>query len=579
MKKNSVLNGLAARLLTGVALGAVAVSGASADEIVVTAAKRAQTLQEVPIAVSVVGADTIEKAQIRDLIDLQTVVPSLRITQLQNSSQTNFTIRGFGNGANNPGIESSVGVFIDGVYRSRSAAAILDLPVLERVEVLRGPQSTLFGKNVSAGAISITTKLPEFEWGGSAEASYGNYDQVLFKGSLTGPLSDTLAFRVSGSTNNADGYYTNIVDGTDQNERDRWSVRGQLLWEPTDVLSFRLIGDYNKIDENCCGAVQILNGPATLGIGAPTMFGGLGEEISDDSDPFARRVAVDTDTFNKLTGKGLSLQADWDLGGAQLTSITSYREQSDSATTDVDFSGADLSGASFQDAILDGVDLSGAILSDLDLRGAGLGRVKNLAALPFKELHPRQADLAGADLADLDMSGLDLSGANLKGANLKGANLRGANLSGVNLGGANLNAANLGGVDLQAADLTKANLSEAMVTGLRNFRKAASFKGTNIFLVNLPPAGFRDWAMANGAVALWICVLNPLVLIHLMGGVHNEMLMVGLMAAGIALTLQRHHVAGITLLTIAIAVKATAGLALPSARPESIASMTCWAPA
>lgn len=330
-------------LMAGVAVGALSSGAALAqsDEIIVTATKRPQTLQEVPIAVSVVSADTIEKSNIRDLIDIQTSVPSLRVTQLQNASQTNFTIRGFGNGANNPGIESSVGVFIDGVYRSRSAAAILDLPTLERVEILRGPQSTLFGKNVSAGAISITTKSPEFEWGGSVEATYGNFDQINFKGSLTGPITDTLAFRVSGSTNNRDGYYTNIVDGTDQNERDRWAVRAQLLWEPSDVLSFRLIGDYNKLDENCCGAIQVINGLATQIIGAPAPFG-LGAPISPAGDPFARQVAVDTDTFNRLTGKGISLQADWDLGFAALTSITSYREQSDNADTDVDFSGADL---------------------------------------------------------------------------------------------------------------------------------------------------------------------------------------------------------------------------------------------
>ncbi|WP_375202266.1 TonB-dependent receptor [Hyphococcus sp.] len=345
MKMNSNMNAFAARLLAGAAISAIAATGAAAqsDEIVVTATKRPQTLQEVPIAVSVVGAETIQKAQINDLIDLQTVVPSLRVTQLQNSSQTNFTIRGFGNGANNPGIESSVGVFIDGVYRSRSAAAILDLPTLERVEVLRGPQSTLFGKNVSAGAISITTKLPTFDWSGNVEASYGNYDQMLFKGTLSGPLSDNVAFRVSGSANKRDGYYTNIVDGTDQNERNRWALRGQLLWEASDALTFRVIGDYNKIDENCCGAVTILNGPATQVLAAPPPFG-LGEEISDGTDPFSRNVAVDTATDNKLTGKGISLQADWELGDgfAQLTSITAYREQSDTANTDVDFSGADL---------------------------------------------------------------------------------------------------------------------------------------------------------------------------------------------------------------------------------------------
>ncbi len=327
---------------TSAAIAAVtAPAFAQDDTIIVTATKRPQTLQEVQSAVSVVGAEVIERSNIKDLIDLQTSVPSLRINQLQNSSQTTFTIRGFGNGANNPGIEPSVGVFIDGVYRSRSAAAILDLPVLDRVEVLRGPQSTLFGKNTSAGAISISTKLPEFELGGSVEASYGNYDQMLFRGTITGPLSDTVAFRLSGSANKRDGYYNNIVDGTQQNNRNRFAVRGQLLWEPSDVLSFRAIGDYNKIDEVCCGAVTIINGPATQLIGAPPPFG-LGEEITDGTDPFSRDVALDTTTTNRLESWGGSLQADWDLGGAQLTSITAYREQTDDTQTDVDFSGADL---------------------------------------------------------------------------------------------------------------------------------------------------------------------------------------------------------------------------------------------
>lgn len=333
---------VAGRLLCGVAAGAIAAGAAQAqtDEIIVTASKREQTLQEVPIAVSVVDDRSIEQSNVQDLFDLQTMVPSLRISQLQNSSQTTFIIRGFGNGANNPGIESSVGVFIDGVYRSRSAAAILDLPVLERVEILRGPQSTLFGKNVSAGAISITTKAPDFEWGGGVEASYGRFEEVIFRGSLTGPVSDNVAFRISGSTNNRDGYYTNAVDGSDVNERDRWAIRADVLFEPTDAVRFRVIGDYNKIDEVCCGAIQLLNGPATQFIGAPFPFG-LGEIVDSDQDR-AYSVALDEQVRNELTGKGVSGQLDWDWGGAALTSITAYREQTDRSDTDVDFSGADL---------------------------------------------------------------------------------------------------------------------------------------------------------------------------------------------------------------------------------------------
>src|SRR5688572_15552702 len=155
--------------------------GTAEDEgntIIVTATKREQTLQEIPLAVSVVTAETIERAQIRDLKDLSTVVPSLRVNQQASATNTNFIIRGFGNGANNPGIEPSVGVFVDGVYRSRSAAQIGDLPDIQRIEVLRGPQSTLFGKNASAGVISIVTQKPQFEFGGSAEVTYGNYDAI-----------------------------------------------------------------------------------------------------------------------------------------------------------------------------------------------------------------------------------------------------------------------------------------------------------------------------------------------------------------------------------------------------------------
>ena len=165
---------LAASAMCLVIAGVSHAQNRAIEEVTVTAAKKEQTLQEIPVAVSVISGDAIEKAQILDLSDLQSIVPSLRINTLQNSSNTNFIIRGFGNGANNPGIEPSVGVFIDGVYRSRSAAQIGDLPNLERVEVLRGPQSTLFGKNASAGVISVVTRAPDGESRGKISATVGN---------------------------------------------------------------------------------------------------------------------------------------------------------------------------------------------------------------------------------------------------------------------------------------------------------------------------------------------------------------------------------------------------------------------
>lgn len=233
----SLLAGAACLAMPGVALaqdeGPSVDDPESSNVIIVTASKREQTLQETPISVSVTSGETIERAQIRDVLDLQTVVPSLRVSQLQTSSATTFIIRGFGNGDNNFGIEPSVGVFIDGVFRSRSASALSDLNMIQRVEVLSGPQSTLFGKNASAGVISVVTKEPQFEFGGQVEAVYGNYNQVFLRGEVTGPISDTIAWSLDGTYQQRDGFGRIINLDEEINDRDRWSVRGQLLIEPT----------------------------------------------------------------------------------------------------------------------------------------------------------------------------------------------------------------------------------------------------------------------------------------------------------------------------------------------------------
>jgi len=310
------------------------------DEIVVTATKRTQTLEAVPISVAVTSAKTIHEAHITDLIDLQSVVPSLKVQQFSSVGQTNFTIRGFGNGAGNDGIETSVGVFIDGVYRSRAATALNDLPEIDRIEVLRGPQSTLFGKNVSAGAINIVTARPEFEFGGKAEMSFGNYGLIESRSTVNVPLSNTLAVRLSESTDNRDGTYRNDTTGTRLNDRNRYSLRADVLWKPTDTVSVRILGDYNKIHEVCCAVVSVQNGPATQFIGAAAPFG-LGKPISIAQHD-NRDVQLNTDPVNRLNDEGISGQIDWDLGPAKLTSITAYRHSADQSYTDVDFTGADL---------------------------------------------------------------------------------------------------------------------------------------------------------------------------------------------------------------------------------------------
>ena len=313
----------------------VAEDNNTGNAIIVTATKRERTLQETPISVSVTTAETLERAQIRDLIDLQTVAPSLRVQQLQSSSNTTFSVRGFGNGDNNFGIEPSVGVFIDGVFRSRSAGALDDLANVQRIEVLRGPQSTLFGKNASAGVVSVITRAPQFDFGGSIEASYGNYNSFVVRGDVTGPITDAIAFSLAGGYNRRDGYATIVNLGEDLSNRNRWNVRGQLLIEPTADLSIRLIGDYSRIDEACCTVGNVLAGPTT-----PLIFAAGGQ--IDPNNLFSYNVFLNQVPINEVDNYGGSAQIDWSLGAISLTSITAYRELQNFFDQDVDFTSADV---------------------------------------------------------------------------------------------------------------------------------------------------------------------------------------------------------------------------------------------
>ena len=322
---------------TGLALPAIAQDEGISfiEEIVVTASKRQTTLQETPIAVSVVSAAALKESQVQDIKDLQFLVPSLRVTQLQSSGNTNFVIRGFGNGANNAGIEPSVGVFIDGVYRSRSASALSDLPNLERIEVLRGPQSTLFGKNASAGVISVITAKPSLvETTGSASLTVGEYNQIIVKADVNGPLSDTVGFSLSGSFSQRDGYYDNLAGGDALGELNRYGVRGQLLFAPSDKLEVRIIADYDDFDEACCGVANLFNGPTGGAVQA------IGGNLVPNA-PFAYEGYYDFTPVNEFQTDGLSVQFDYDINDAvALTSITALRNLDRFDNVDIDFTSA-----------------------------------------------------------------------------------------------------------------------------------------------------------------------------------------------------------------------------------------------
>jgi outer membrane receptor protein involved in Fe transport len=346
---------------------AVAQDSSELAEIIVTATKREQTLQDVPVAVSVTPVETINKASIKDITDLASIIPSLRVTTLQTSTQTNFVIRGFGNGANNPGIEPSVGVFIDGVYRSRSAGAIGDLIDVSRVEVLRGPQSTLFGQNASAGVISIITKKPEFEWGGYTEVTLGNYNSRILKSKITGPLSDTVAFSLSAVSNERDGYYKELRSGTAINDRDRSDVRAQLLWNASDNFQMRIIGDYSTINEVCCGVSNLVNGPTGGIIQSPLVGGQI-----YGARPFDRKYYANKLPVNVIKNSGFSVHLDWDLGDWQMTSITASRNQVSAFDYDFDFTSGDLGSVNLNEGDI------GTVTQELRLSYDGGGKVRGL---------------------------------------------------------------------------------------------------------------------------------------------------------------------------------------------------------
>ena len=260
-------------------------------DIVVTATRRNEALSDVPMAVSAITAETLENSGVTDIRQLTQVSPSLLVSSTQSEAGASVArIRGVGTVGDNPGLESSVGVFIDGVYRSRTGVGLTELGQVDRIEVLRGPQGTLFGRNTSAGLISIITAKPRFDPSVYGQIDIGNYDMRRLELGVTGPVSDTVALRLDGVYMKRDGFLHDIISGRDINDRDRWMLRGQALFQPTSDLSIRIIADYAKRDEECCGAVyqpahdvnvvggEVIEGPSII----ESIIEGLGGHVVDE---------------------------------------------------------------------------------------------------------------------------------------------------------------------------------------------------------------------------------------------------------------------------------------------------------
>src|SRR5947209_4972169 len=269
-------------------------------DIVITATRRNQALSDVPMAVSAVTAENLRNSGATDIRQLNQLAPSLLVSSTSSEAGAAVArIRGIGTVGDNPGLESSVGVFIDGVYRSRVGMGLTELGPLDRIEILRGPQGTLFGRNTSAGLISIITAKPRFAPEVSGQLDLGNYNLRRLEASATGPITDTIAARLDGVYVKRNGFLKDVISGRRVNDRNRWMLRGQLLFQPNDNLSFRLIGDYSKRNEECCAAPFLpAHDVATSGAGGvvqqPSTIAAIERALGGiiEDSPFKRLVSI-----------------------------------------------------------------------------------------------------------------------------------------------------------------------------------------------------------------------------------------------------------------------------------------------
>ncbi|QFU75861.1 TonB-dependent receptor [Halioglobus maricola] len=321
------------------------------EEVIVTAQKREQSMQDVPVAVTAFSAQQLEKSGVKDMFDLQVNAPSLRVGASQTSTTTTFAIRGVFTSSQNFGLEPSVGLYVDGVYRARQGSMINNLVDIASIEVLRGPQGTLFGRNTPAGAITMTTAAPDFEGTGFLEGTAGDYDLYGVSGAKSfTAIEDELAFRVTGFGMQRDGHIS-IAEGEDDviNDRDRWGARLQALYLPTDDITVRLIADYSEVDEKCCAAGSFKNNfvAQDMAPGSPPVFGtdttitAAGGIVVDQDDFYDREISVARAPVSQNEDAGLSMQIDWETDNFTLTSITAYREHDSYDDADIAFNNLD----------------------------------------------------------------------------------------------------------------------------------------------------------------------------------------------------------------------------------------------
>ncbi|MFW5633994.1 MAG: TonB-dependent receptor, partial [Erythrobacter sp.] len=356
--------------------------------IIVTATRRAQDVQDIPLAVTAVSPQQLDNQGVDNIQEVVAVAPSFTASNAQVASgSVVLRIRGIGTTSNNIGFESAVGIFIDGTYQSRPGVALTELVDLERVEVLRGPQGTTFGRNTSAGALNITTRRPDLdEVGGFVNAGYGNFDEISLQGAVNVPIvENALALRVTGAFRQRDGFIT-LVDETgtpfdDSNDADQWLVRAQLGFETEGGVRGRIIGDYSKSTSSCCSPIELYQSPlvtggayAAVGLGAnggngqpavattPFEAGVFREALNDRVASANFAPIVDIDNW------GLTGEVEFPVGdSADLIFIGSYRKFESNETYDSDFTALDIFNVDLLDLELE------TITAELRLQGEAFG--------------------------------------------------------------------------------------------------------------------------------------------------------------------------------------------------------------
>lgn len=325
------------------------------DIIIVTARRRQETAQEVPVAISVIRGDSIEATGNFNVVKLQQLAPTLQV-YTTNPRNTSVNIRGLGvpYGLTSDGFEQGVGIYVDDVYNSRVAAATFDFLDVDQVEVLRGPQGTLYGKNTTAGAINITTNQPTFDFEGRAEVTVGNLNYRQAKAAVSGPLTDKIAARIAIAATSRRGTLYNVTSDRWINEQDNLGLRGQLLFQPNEDLSITLAGDYSKQDPECCGTAFVRVGRTQRALAR--QYDGL-VAAYNAANPTRPYAVPSRNVYDRLTDidapleagniiGGASLRVKWDVGPGTFTSISAWRFWDWKPQNDRDFSGLSIVSAS-----------------------------------------------------------------------------------------------------------------------------------------------------------------------------------------------------------------------------------------